>query len=818
MHGDRVVLAARLMQLAAKLGGMVLCDEDTHGATRDDIRFVRLRPVNIKGKRGLYQPYRPVASSEILEKPTPRDLVQSEYHPTPEAQQVQSACSDWAAKGDGSACRVLIINGAHGAGKTQLLMQSRKTLERHCRVIHVRCRAHERGIDGALARRLFAQLCGYDVWASLKHIVPTLSNLEAADPSPGADDDHLLNVALQLLLSTQSAARSSFDSPESAMATPRGSEGGLEVPSAPSEDEALRSEHGGQDVGRRLALLIDDVHYADQHSCRLLQKLAASTTVKSGPMLLVVASRDERASLSKDLGSDEQRISDGRRLVHMLTALRHCLRVQLHPLSPEASGRLSCATLGVRSIPSELVELFARRTGGSPLLCQAITRTLEARGLLHVDEGASSCILAEHTTAAAMDAIATSTIVATSHSVLHVRLASLKMLQQLLLKVMSLLPGACTLSQLHQALPFPLEMTELTSQMQVLRSRQIVQLKPTSTTDLRQSLLDLSQSPARKMRRQNEYPQEVRRHSVMPQAKAAPEEQYEFADVGMREVCSALMVDSQQRQIRWQRTGSFGEDELELLPSPQSSFKPEVAKSPPRLKHECSSITFPDSPQRPPQLSVGSDARSSFRGLSPLSPGAWLSPLGVDARSSFRDFAQSLRLSTPNAHRRSRNRDDSLRSSTNSMMRDSATNSSQSSQPASPREPQPSRFRRTLGLRSSQSSQPASPREPQPSRFRRTLGLIANGPLAPRRARKQVHPQAQADETSLSRIGNTSSNHAVLAAAGSSCSEYKPPATSRSPKPHVARRLVFTDAYGEQACIAEVHRDGVDSTLTVDTR
>ena len=133
MHGDRVVLAARLMQLAAKLGGMVLCDEETHDATRDDIRFVRrtpspsphlhahpdrtltraahypephtrpysgpnpnpnpkrpnptpelvqvrLRPVNIKGKAGPYQPYRPVASSEILEKPTLRHLPEREYH------------------------------------------------------------------------------------------------------------------------------------------------------------------------------------------------------------------------------------------------------------------------------------------------------------------------------------------------------------------------------------------------------------------------------------------------------------------------------------------------------------------------------------------------------------------------------------------------------------------------------------------------------------------------------------------------------------------------------------------------------------------
>ena len=49
MHGDKIILAARLMQLASKLGGMVLCDEATHEATCDEIRFVQLRPVELKG-------------------------------------------------------------------------------------------------------------------------------------------------------------------------------------------------------------------------------------------------------------------------------------------------------------------------------------------------------------------------------------------------------------------------------------------------------------------------------------------------------------------------------------------------------------------------------------------------------------------------------------------------------------------------------------------------------------------------------------------------------------------------------------------------
>ena len=43
---------------------------------------------------------------------------------------------------------------------------------------------------------------------------------------------------------------------------------------------------------------------------------------------------------------------------------------------------------------------------------------------------------------------------------------------------MSLLPSGCTLTQLHQALPFPLGVRDLTGEMRDLRSRQFVQLKP----------------------------------------------------------------------------------------------------------------------------------------------------------------------------------------------------------------------------------------------------------------------------------------------------------------------------------------------------
>ena len=69
-------------------------------------------------------------------------------------------------------------------------------------------------------------------------------------------------------------------------ATPEAEEGAgsdatlLDSSEEEEEEEAAAAAPG---VGARLALLIDDLHLADQHSCRLLQKLAASSTARPGP-------------------------------------------------------------------------------------------------------------------------------------------------------------------------------------------------------------------------------------------------------------------------------------------------------------------------------------------------------------------------------------------------------------------------------------------------------------------------------------------------------------------------------------------------------
>ena len=121
---------------------------------------------------------RPVSSSTLLEKPSLTNKDSAEYSIGLEEAKGLDACRKWLAAETPSFTAVT-VNGEHGFGKTQLMMQARALFEPSCRVLHVRCRAHEQGKRGGLLQKLLAQLCGYDVWPSLQHILPMMASTES---------------------------------------------------------------------------------------------------------------------------------------------------------------------------------------------------------------------------------------------------------------------------------------------------------------------------------------------------------------------------------------------------------------------------------------------------------------------------------------------------------------------------------------------------------------------------------------------------------------------------------------------------------------
>ena len=563
VHGDKIILAARLMQLAANYGGMVLCDERTYASTRDDVRFVQLQPVELKGKSAIVRPYRPVASSELLEKPTLTVKPSLEYCSSLEAiKRTLNECSGWLAD-QAPTFRALVVTGSHGAGKTQLLMQARSRCEKaNCRVLHVRCRAHEAAQRGALLRRLFAQLCGHDVWPSLQHITPMMSTNANAEEALVEYELKLLHshAAAASLPATGSPSSSPFASPYSVRPSPRTN---IQAPSArtqsPCEEgmsvtskeavtessegscspmESLRAsranaaEHVEEAPGAdattsgRLTLIIDDLHHADAHSCEVLERLARSVPEK---VLMLLTCREPRVSLgipalpTKGV-NDEAPFSPGHRLVHKVATMKDSITsLNLRPVSAPICDQLACAELGVASLPSEASSLVYRRSGGCPLLCQSIARNLVHRGALFIEGGNAELVTA--CSERMLNSAATEALIESCHSVLCVKLSELSILQQLLLKAMSLLPEPCSQSLLMQALPVQISQNLFTTQLRELRDRHLI----AAPSSHRRSL------PG---------------HLSTSAGGAGGEIVYQFVDVGMREVCQHLMVDSQKRQIR----------------------------------------------------------------------------------------------------------------------------------------------------------------------------------------------------------------------------------------------------------------------------
>ena len=533
VHGDKIILAARLMQLAASYGGMVLCDEQTFVATRDELRFVVLRPVHLKGKSATVQPYRPVASSELLEKPILSSKPEGSFCAVSESiRRTLDECTAWLASSS-PAFHAVVITGQHGSGKTQLLMQARARCEAFGRVLHVRCREHEAWQRGALLRRLFAQLCGQDVWPSLQHITPMLAGL--ANDAETA----LLDYELRML---QSHSAAGSECRQAAGASTGGAMDPMASANLPSctereigcDGDARTCAAATKDSGR-LILFIDDIHHADAHSCELLRRLASS---KPDTAMLVLTCREPRVSLASATPSttgDETQLTPGHRLVHGLTSGKRdglsATAVHLRPLGGAACDQLACAELGVAALPEEVRSLLVRRSGGSPLLCQSIARHLVDRGAVLLgksDDNSATCSMQCRTPSTsevqAMDEAATEAVVRARHSVLCVKLAELTVLQQLVLKTMSLLAEPCSQGLIMHAMPLQVHSTEVLAQLRLLREAHFIGI-PHSHSH-RRSLPGVL-SPG-----------------------SSGDAVYTFVDVGMREVCQHLMVESQRRQIR----------------------------------------------------------------------------------------------------------------------------------------------------------------------------------------------------------------------------------------------------------------------------
>src|SRR3954471_16116132 len=232
---------------------------------------------------------------------------------------------------------LVLVQGPGGIGKTALLTEIRRRADAEgLSVLRARAQELEREFGFGVVRQLFEPV------------------LARASPEQRAQ---LLDGAAAL------AAR-----PLGLLATP------AEEPSAAVPFAVLHGLYGltaNVAAGDRVAIVVDDAHWADGASLRFLAFLAPR--LEELPVALILAARVDEPGAALELSR--------------LAEDPACRRVHPSPLSAAAIARLAEEQFGTP--PSEpFTDACLQATGGNPFLVRELLRTLQADGIASGASGA----------------------------------------------------------------------------------------------------------------------------------------------------------------------------------------------------------------------------------------------------------------------------------------------------------------------------------------------------------------------------------------------------------------------------------------------
>ncbi len=347
--GDAVNVAARL-QSAAPVGG-ILVGERTQRLTAGAVAYRGLEPLSLKGKT------KPVSAFEATELIERGAIVQRDAPPTPivgrdtELSQLE-AIFDRVVR-DGAPHLITVI-GQAGVGKTRLLYELERKLERHAPPVRVR-----RG-------RCLAFGSGVVYW-------PLTEMLRAECGIGQGDDAAEARAKLVERLGPLLAVREDPDQVERRIA-PLARLFGAEVPGdagmGEQEDQrsaresffgAVRAVLEAIAEEQVLVLAWEDIHWADEGTLDLIDYLSRWLRA---PVLQVCLARD--SLLERRPG---------------WSTLRRTVTVTfLEPLAPPAARELIEALLSASGTPVGLPVELAERSGGNPLFAEAMVQRITEEG------------------------------------------------------------------------------------------------------------------------------------------------------------------------------------------------------------------------------------------------------------------------------------------------------------------------------------------------------------------------------------------------------------------------------------------------------
>ncbi len=355
--GDAVNLAARLMALARP--GQILVTPRVAQAVEERYHLRRLGPVNLKGRTASLEVHQ-VLGPRTYPLPIPATRLAPLVGREPELARVEELLAA-VRQGQG---RVLRIEGPGGIGKSHLAVTALvRAQELGFQVAASRCQSTGRYIAYSSVRPVVWQLLGLESLASAQEVDRLVEALQ--ERVRAVNPDWL--VRLPLLGDLLGVAIP--DNPVTAGFDPQ------------LRQEALTALAIGlvQDRARQqpLALLLDDVHWIDEASWRLLQAL--SRVIHRNPVLLVLTQRP---------GHDPS-------VAQRLDPLPHQDLWELGELDPGGMEALVCAALQrLAGEPVEgpvdplLLDLIQTQAQGNPLFVEELLHALwEARMVQHSPGG-----------------------------------------------------------------------------------------------------------------------------------------------------------------------------------------------------------------------------------------------------------------------------------------------------------------------------------------------------------------------------------------------------------------------------------------------
>ncbi|HXQ36452.1 MAG TPA: AAA family ATPase, partial [Anaerolineales bacterium] len=432
MIGNTVNLSARLTQAAGRMmqtDSLILADEATMESTRQRIRFEALSPVNVKGRSEPVAIFKPQSeqrqgnhvSVEIVGRSDEREQLNQAMMELKQAA-IQSA-------------RIFIIEGEPGIGKSRLLEDTLAQADQiRITTLSGTADAIENSTPYYAWRNIFCQMFGFDFNEPMEKRRETLASRLDDDLLERAS---LLNEIMQVNfpateLTTNLEGRVLAENTRALLTT--------------MLDRAIRQRPG--------LITIEDAHWMDSASWSLL--IDISRLASDVLLMIVITTRP----LSAPVTSEAEQILQ-------LPYTRHII---LERLPAEETLTLVAHKLGVSNLPQSISTLITEKAEGHPFFSEELAYALRDAGILLIENGTSLV-------APGIKNLESLNLPETVQGVITSRIDRLSPVQQLTLKVASVIGRIFEYTTLNAVYPVNAERTMLRSSLLTLEKLDITPLE-----------------------------------------------------------------------------------------------------------------------------------------------------------------------------------------------------------------------------------------------------------------------------------------------------------------------------------------------------